>query len=296
MSKLIEKTGRPALAGMILLLAVSISGGAEALGAASAPEAFTKLQARLVKDGFDAEGIAELYRQPGVAFETGGVALFFRHSEGRLNYGQFLKDRRIQMARQYMIDHSGALAAAEDRYGVAREIITAIMLVETQLGTLVGNQTVFNILSTMAALDDTAVRKAFWNDLPTDRRLKRKAFEKKADRKSSWAYAELKALLKYVKEERIDPVAIQGSYAGAMGYCQFMPSNALRLGVDGNGDERVDLFDHTDAIASVGNYLKHHGWKPGMKRNQQFQVILKYNYSKPYANTILDIAARLREG
>lgn len=295
MTKRVATTGRLALAGLILLFVVSVSGRVEAEGAASAPEYFTKLQARLIKDGFDAEGIGELYRQPGVAFETRGVSLFFRHSEGRLDYGQFLKDRRIQMARQYMIDHSGALAAAEDRYGVAREIITAIMLVETQLGTLVGNQTVFNILSTMAALDDTAVRKAFWNDLPKERRLKRKAFEKKADRKSSWAYTELKALLRYVEAEKMDPVAIQGSYAGAMGYCQFMPSNALRLGVDGNGDERVDLFDHTDAIASVGNYLKHHGWKPGMTRKQQFQVILKYNYSKPYANTILDIAARLRD-
>jgi peptidoglycan lytic transglycosylase B len=296
MTKWVGKTGRLALAVIILLFVAAISGAMAAQGATSTSEPFVKLQSRLIQDGFDAEGIGELYRQPGVAFETRGVALFFRHSEGRLNYGQFLKDRRIQMARQYMLDHSGALAAAEERYGVAREIITAIMLVETQLGTLVGNQTVFNILSTMAALDDPAVRKAFWKELPTDRRLKRNAFEKKADRKSSWAYAELKALLKYVKAERIDPVAIQGSYAGAMGYCQFMPSNALRLGVDGNGDERVDLFDHTDAIASVGNYLKHHGWKPGMTRKQQFKVILKYNYSKPYANTILDIAARLRDG
>ena len=296
MTKWVGKTGRLALAVIILQFVAAISGAMAAQGATSTSEPFVKLQSRLIQDGFDAEGIGELYRQPGVAFETRGVALFFRHSEGRLNYGQFLKDRRIQMARQYMLDHSGALAAAEERYGVAREIITAIMLVETQLGTLVGNQTVFNILSTMAALDDPAVRKAFWKDLPTDRRLKRNAFEKKADRKSSWAYAELKALLKYVKAERIDPVAIQGSYAGAMGYCQFMPSNALRLGVDGNGDERVDLFDHTDAIASVGNYLKHHGWKPGMTRKQQFKVILKYNYSKPYANTILDIAARLRDG
>jgi membrane-bound lytic murein transglycosylase B len=296
MTKRFETTGCLTLAGLILLFVVSVSGKVEAKDAASAPESFSKLQARLIKDGFDAEVIAQLYRQPGVAFETRGVALFFRHSEGRLDYGQFLRERRIQMARQYMIEHSGALAAAEDQYGVAREIITAIMLVETQLGTLVGNQTVFNILSTMAALDDSAVRKAFWKDLPTERRLKRKAFEKKADRKSRWAYTELKALLRYVEMEQIDPVAIQGSYAGAMGYCQFMPSNALRLGVDGNGDERVDLFDHTDAIASVGNYLKHHGWKPGMTRKQQFQVILKYNYSKPYANTILDIAVQLRDG
>lgn len=284
------------LALLLLLLASVLSVGLEASGAMAVPQPFENVQSRLIADGFDAERVRELYGQPEVAFESRGVALFFRHSEARLNYGQFLEERRIEMARQYVIDHSGALAAAEAQYGVPREIITAIMLVETQLGTLVGNQIVFNILSTMAALDDATVRKAFWRDLPTERRLKRKAFEKKADRKSLWAYNELKALLRFVEAEKLDPVAIQGSYAGAMGYCQFMPSNALRLGVDGNGDDRVDLFDHTDAIASVANYLKHHGWKPDMTRQQQYQVILKYNYSKPYANTILDIAARLRDG
>jgi len=287
------KTGRN-LALRLLLLAGVLCVGLDVSGAMAVTQPFDHVQSRLIADGFDAERVRDLYRQPEVAFESRGVALFFRHSEARLNYGQFLEERRIEMARQYVIDHSGALAAAEAQYDVPREIITAIMLVETQLGTLVGNQFVFNILSTMAALDDATVRKAFWGDLPTERRLTRKAFEKKADRKSRWAYKELKALLRYVEAEKMDPVAILGSYAGAMGYCQFMPSNALRLGVDGNGDERVDLFDHTDAIASVGNYLKHHGWKPGMTRQQQYQVILKYNYSKPYANTILDIAARLK--
>ena len=67
--------------------------------------------------------------------------------------------------------------------------------------------------------------------------------------------------------------------------------------VDGDGDGKRDLWQsNADVIASVANYLKHHGWKPGMTRQQQYQVILKYNYSKPYANTILDIAARLRDG
>lgn len=288
------KPGRVALKIFLWGLAVYIVIGGAFGTTVAASEFFASLQARLIKDGFDAETIHTLYGQPGVGFEIRGVGMFFRHSEARLDYDQFLREQRIRMARQYMIEHSGALAVAEDRYQVSREVITAIMLVETQLGTLVGNQTVFNILSTMAALDEPGVRKAFWKELPQERRLTRKAFEKKADRKSRWAYDELKALLRYGQAEALDPVAIRGSYAGAMGYCQFMPSNALRLGVDGNGDERVDLFDHTDAIASVGNYLKHHGWRPGMTRRQQFKVILKYNYSKPYANTILEIAKQLK--
>jgi membrane-bound lytic murein transglycosylase B len=55
----------------------------------------------------------------------------------------------------------------------------------------------------------------------------------------------------------------------------------------------VDLFNHTDAIASVGNYLRHHRWRPGMARDQRYRVILRYNYSKPYAETILNIADQL---
>ena len=284
------------------LLALTMTVGVVAAAAAQSSEGkaaspfFVNLQKRLVSDGFDTEAISNYYARPGVGFETRGVSLFFRHSEARLDYGQFLRPRRIQMARQYMIEHGGALSMAESAYGVPRGVITAIMLVETQLGTLVGNQTVFNILSTMAALDDPAIRKQFWKALPSERRLSRKAFEKKADRKSSWAYTELKSLLRFGETQNIDPVSIRGSYAGAMGYCQFMPSNALRLGVDGNGDARVDLFDHTDAIFSVGNYLQHHGWKPGMTRQQQYRVILKYNYSRPYAQTILQIADQLMEG
>lgn len=261
----------------------------------SAPQAgfFAQLQQRLARDGFDAQAMSSLYGLPGVGFEIRGVSLFFRHSEARLDYDQFLRSQRIQMARQYITEHSGALAAAEAQYDVPRSVITAIMLVETQLGTVVGNQTVFNILSTMAALEDRAVREMFWEELPREGRLSRQAFEKKADQKSDWAYLELKALLRFGEMQNIDPVTIRGSYAGAMGYCQFMPSNALRLGVDGNGDDRVDLFDHTDAIASVANYLRHHGWKPDLSREQQYRVILKYNYSRPYANTILKIADQL---
>ena len=173
-------------------------------------------------------------------------------------------------------------------------MITAILLVESNLGGMSGRQKVFNILATMAALEDRANRESFWATMPTEKRISRQKFNAKADRKSQWAYRELKALLKYVSREDLDPLALRGSYAGAMGYCQFMPSNALKLGVDGNGDGRVDLYAHADAIASVGNYLKHHGWRPELSRKKRYRVILKYNYSKPYANTVLKIADKLK--
>ena len=79
-----------------------------------------------------------------------------------------------------------------------------------------------------------------------------------------------------------------------MGISQFMPSNALTLAQDGNQDGKVDLFNHADAIMSVARYLEHHGWKPGIDREKAYKVILRYNYSRYYANTVLEIAAKLK--
>jgi membrane-bound lytic murein transglycosylase B len=282
------------IAVLTILLAVSGSFAVCAVTHAAADDVFAKVKARLVQDGFAAGQVGYLFGRPDVVFETHGVSLFFRHSEARLDYNQFTRQDRIAKAREYMQAQADSLAAAEGRYGVPGEVITAILLVETQLGTLVGRQNVFNILATMAALDDRDVRDAFWEALPADGRLTREAFESKADAKSRWGYGELKALLELAARDNFDPLQVMGSYAGAMGICQFMPSNALTLGVDGNGNGRVDLFDHADAIASVGNYLKHHGWRRELGRKGQYAVILKYNYSKPYATIILKIARILK--
>jgi membrane-bound lytic murein transglycosylase B len=264
------------------------------MGTAPGPEYFASLQKRLVGDGFSQGRVAAVFVRPETEVAIDGVALFFRHSEARLDYNQFLRAPRIAKAQGYLEAHAAALAAAHARYGVDPEVITAIMLVESNLGGMSGRQTVFNILATMAALEGLEAREAFWATMPTEKRVSRKQFNAKAYRKSRWAYLELKALLKYVSREGLDPLALKGSYAGALGYCQFMPSNALKLGVDGDGDGRVDLYSHADAIASVGNYLKHHGWRPELDRQKRYRVILKYNYSKPYANTILKIADRLK--
>lgn len=279
--------------GAICLTVLLVLSSAKADGPAVDP-LFEILQQRLVASGFDPEHIESLYDRPEVGFETRGVSLFFIHSEAKLDYDQFLKWRRIRKARAYIKNHRSALDQARKNYGVDPEIITAILLVETQLGASTGRQSVLNILSTMASLSNKAVREHFWEEIDPEKRLSRKEFEAKADRKSEWAFGELTSLLNYVDREQIDPVEIPGSYAGAMGICQFMPSNVLKLAVDGNGDGKVDLFDHHDAIASVGNYLKHHGWRPNITDKRAYEIILRYNYSKPYATTILKIAERLK--
>jgi len=257
-------------------------------------DSFNNLQKMLKTDGFDSEKIGALYNRPGVRFDHRSVSLFFMHSESKLNYGQFEAPKSVKKAKKYQQAHAESLARTEKKYGVDKEIITAIILVETRLGEMLGKSLVLNTLSTMAALEDEDARRSLWRLIPTDRRLSRERFEQKAEKKSGWAYTELKALLRYSFTEEIDPATIRGSYAGAMGICQFMPSNIDRLAVDGNGDGRIDLFDHDDAIASVANYLKHHGWKPGLDHKNAHKIVRRYNNSRPYAETILTVAKLLR--
>jgi membrane-bound lytic murein transglycosylase B len=258
---------------------------------------FQTLETRLINDkkaNFSAEQINRIYNNPGVFFDIKGVSSYFRHQEGKLNYDQFLSAKSINKANDYMRAHHADLQKAEMDYGVDKEAITAIMLVETRFGAYVGNRPVISILSTMAALGDKSIRDRFWNKIPTENRVTREEYEKKAIRKSDWAYKELVAFLTYVEKEGMDPYNIIGSYAGAMGLAQFMPSNIIILAQDGNKDGSVNLFHHEDAIASIANYLKHYGWKPGLSREEAGKVVYHYNHSSYYVEIVLKIIDELK--
>ncbi len=256
--------------------------------------AFSGLAARLVKDGFDRERVERLYASDRIFFEPEGVSLFFAHSESSLDYDQFLSDSSMKKAALYMDEYKDVLEKAEKQYGVDKTIITAILLVETRLGEYLGKRMVLNTLSTMAALTDNSLKEKLWDSIADSKRLERKTFDSKVVDKSGWAYEELKALLQYTRREGLDPLEITGSYAGAMGISQFMPTNALILAEDGNKDGAVNLFDHTDAICSVANYLRHFGWEPSISRQQAHKILYKYNNSNYYVDTLLKISDQLK--
>jgi membrane-bound lytic murein transglycosylase B len=255
---------------------------------------FRSLQDRLIADGFDAADIRALYARPQVAFETGGISLYFVYRESKVHYERYTERRQIEKARDYLRRHEAAFEKAEELYGVDPEVITAIILVETQLGTMLGTRSVVNTLSTMAALSDPEVRDLLWQKIKDTPGLTRDVFEKKAARKSGWAYRELKAFLQHAESQGFDPTEVKGSFAGAMGIAQFMPSNIDHLARDGNSDGRINLFDDADAIASIAFYLKKHGWEPGIGREKAARVIYQYNHSDEYVDAILNVTERLK--
>lgn len=149
----------------------------------------------------------------------------------------FLTERREREGREFMQRHSETLARAERETGVPAEIIAAIIGVETFYGRITGSYRVIDALATLAF------------DYP---------------RRSAFFSKELKHFLILASEQEIDPLSLKGSYAGAMGYGQFMPSSYRSYAVDFDGDGRTDIWNNpVDAIGSVANYFKAHGWRPG---------------------------------
>ena len=254
---------------------------------------FDPLQKKLIQDGFNSEKIKTLYDRPQVHFEADGVTILFTYSESKVNYDQFSNDWSIRKAKKYMEKHREDLARVENAYGVDKNVITAILLVESSLGKTLGTRSALNTLSTLASLMYPQARSDLYTMIPKAKKTSRKRYEKSAKRKSKWAYGELKALLEYADQEGFDPAEMPGSFAGAMGLAQFMPTSILAYGKDGNNDGTIDLLTHADAMASIANYLKRHGWRPGISRKKAEKVIYHYNHSEYYVKAILKIAKRL---
>ena len=149
----------------------------------------------------------------------------------------FLTERRVREGTDFWIAHRQALDRASVRSGVAPEYLAAILGVETYYGRLTGSYRVLDALATLAF--DYPARAKFFRD-------------------------ELEQFLLLTRDAGFDPQKVKGSYAGAMGAPQFMPSNYRRYAVDADANGRIDLWANwQDVCASVGNYLKEHGWNAG---------------------------------
>ena len=279
---------------VILLIGKYLIAAESGVAVESGKEPLSSVQKQLIADGFDPTKIKQLYSRPQVSFEADGVILLFTYKEAHVDYDQFTNNWSIRKAKQYLQENEADLARIEKAYGVDKKVITAILLVETGLGASVGTRSALNTLSTIAALKDPTVRNKLWDLIPESKKISRKKFEIRAANRSKWAYAELKALLKYSAREGMDPVSIPGSFAGAVGIAQFMPTNILAYGRDGNDDGMVDMLNHADAMASIANFLKSHGWRPGQSRKKAVKIIHHYNHSNYYVNTILKISSRLK--
>jgi membrane-bound lytic murein transglycosylase B len=162
----------------------------------------------------------------------------------------FIQPARIDGGRAFLAQHRAALQRAEDRHGVPKELIVAILGVETSYGGNKGSHNVVDALYTLAFAYP---------------RSGTPATVEREDRREAFFRDELAQLFALTREQGLDIASLKGSYAGAMGWGQFMPSSYRDYAVDGNGDGRIDLFnDLDDVFASVANYFAKKGkWERG---------------------------------
>ncbi len=210
-------------------------------------------------------------------------------------YKGIVTKANVERCKEFMVENAAALQSMHTLYGLPKEVITALLFVETRLGTYLGNDQAFWSLACMAAADAPAKVSRGITDLDIGP-AREPWLQSKLTEKSNWAYKELKAMMQFCSTQALDPRGMPGSVYGAIGICQFMPSNLTAYGVDGDGDGRVDLFQPADAIHSAANYLSSHGWKDGLAVDGRRNVIKRYNNSTRYANTILALAESIRTG
>ena len=151
----------------------------------------------------------------------------------------FIEDKRIKNGKKFIKQNIDTLNRAEKEFGVPKEIIVSILGVETRYGKIMGSYRVIDSLTTLGL--DYPRRSVFFKD-------------------------ELIKFFLLTRENNLDIYSIKGSYAGAMGYGQFISSSYRAYAVDFDGDDDIDLFNSVDdAIGSIANYLKVHGWKKNGK-------------------------------
>ncbi len=175
----------------------------------------------------------------------------------------FVTTENISAGRQFLQDKAALLTKVEKKFGVDREALAGLVATETRFGKHRGDYITFNALATVVF---------------------------RYPRRSPWAQREIEALLRQFPDRTL---SVTGSYAGAVGLVQFMPTSIQAYGVDFDQDGKIDLSQWQDALGSAANYLKKHGWKKGqaIRRGQaNYRALFRYNPAHHYVRVIKELA------
>jgi membrane-bound lytic murein transglycosylase B len=209
------------------------------------------------KEDFDRTRLERLFRR--VEYQKEALSVYvpslrdhkptkvIRRKQGRWDRYEevFLKESKVKRGVAYLREHEKVFKRAYRTYGVQPEYIAAIIGIESHYGVNTGKYPVFDTLVTLA-------------------------FEK--NRRQRFFRSELKAFLLMTRREKVNPKRVNGSYAGAIGLGQFMPSTHMHFAVDFNRDGKRRLHSDGDAIGSIAYYLRRHGWR----RTQPVAVRVSY--------------------
>lgn len=282
-------------AARLLGLAICLAGLAWESAALAMDPALTPVRAYLMEQGVPAPQVQAIMEGPGVVFEAKILANMLSRHERTLDYRQFLSPGSVAKARRFAHQRAALLESARRATGVDPTVVVAILTIESGLGSYTGRWLTFSVLASQAVLDHPPALARLAQAWPKSQAAYLGSAEcrERFGRRAQWARGEVLGLVQLAQQRRVPVLSFRGSPAGALGMPQFVPTSVLRWGVDGDRDGRLDLSQPPDAIFSVANYLKEHGWRPGLSRQERYQVVHTYNHSQVYVNTVLELAARI---
>lgn len=262
---------------------------------------FAPVVDKLLRAGADTAFVDLLMKDSNVAFQERFVKinvtgyLKTKSADYSHNYNEY----SVEKSKEFLVTYDSLLTACEKATGVPKEVITSVMWVETKHGQYLGKYNVASVYLSIALADQAENVQKNKDVLRTEhpeivgKELAEldKKIESRAQKKAAWALKQVLALQKMQDRLPTSVVELQGSWAGAFGLSQFLPSSYLQWGKDGNGDGKVDLFNTADAVYSIANYLQSNGW--GKTEKKQRKAVFHYNNSNDYVDAVLTLASMI---
>ena len=254
----------------------------------------------LLRRGVKADFIYEVLSSDKVKFDERFVKINVTGYLSQSDYSHFYDEVSVRRTKEFLFENARQLAAAEKRYQVPKEVIAAILWIETRHGNYLGKSNIASVFLSTAMCNQPQFIQLNKKTIRADSAISINDYARldstidaRATKKSQWALDEIVAMEKMRKSSPEKITDIAGSWAGAFGISQFLPSSYIRWAVDGDHDGVIDLFDLDDAIFSVGNYLKCNGWTSN--RADQQSAVFFYNNSTDYVNAVLTLADKSTE-
>jgi len=272
---------------------------------------WTPLIDRLAEDGMDRERMTQVFSELALPWSPVFMATAIQERYGtRLGADAQVKalpDTELPRPRGYMPpavsgfegaktmlrEYAPLLENVQKRYGVPPALIAAIILLESDMGHELGEGLALHTLASLAVSTTLEQTLQGIEGYQEPQPALRKEMEKSIREQSALAYKELQALISYCETSGIDILRLPGSVHGAIGLCRFMPGNIGVYGVDSDNKGIIDLFSLPDAVYSMGNFLKEHGFSEKLGIKKQVEILRRHTQSESYAALALGMSYQL---
>ncbi len=250
---------------------------------------------RLRANGVSQHDIDAIYTDPRMP-EFTFIPFSVRPKEPASMYTNFTKPTYRELGTSFLNQKKEEFDHVEQTLKVPREVVTAILVVESQIGRFTGNQLIVYRLSRLASANAPEnLRENYHEQKKKDPSVTFEQVQRRGRYLEQTFLPEIPALLAIAKQNNIEVLSMKGSIAGAFGMPQFLPSAFMKFGMDGNQDGTISLHNEEDAMWSTANYLANYGFREDIPLQEKRSIIWRYNKSKSYIDTILRLSNSMKE-